>query len=113
MATIDSSKTLSHVDEVIYEEQWSSVAAGQPINLSWDSTLPAAVPYKVELEATTPPTDGSLVGFNRTSASDSASSRTIRVTPVVPAGGSLTGAILKWRLYWKEQGGIANDTAVV
>ena len=108
-STIDSSTRVKHVQDVVYEEQWSA-NDGTAQDLSWAAADgPAIVPYKVEMEVLTPPTDRSIVQLQRTTASDSASARTIRVRLESETGGSLTGAVVLIRLSWLEQasGGIS------
>lgn len=110
MPTIDSSTRVQNAYELCYQEKWSALDAGAAVDLSWTSADgPALVPYKVELEVITPPTDRSLVQLQRTTASDNGSARTIRVAVDTTPTGSLTGAVVAIRLYWIDQasGGIS------
>jgi hypothetical protein len=102
-ATVDSSTVHVHGGMITQHTTLSALTSDLTESVAFTTGLGApniVAPFEVDWECLTPPTSGDLLLMNRVYASDSTSGNTVAVKFKVPAGGDITGAVVKVKLRW-------------
>lgn len=105
-ATVNTNKVIGMVPYLLNDIKLSGLTAGATEVLSHNGPRGVA-PDEIDLEVTTPPTDGSGVKWSHTA--DSTTNNTSSIKFDTDAGGSLSGALVTVHLKWLAQasGGLA------
>lgn len=101
-ATVDYSRSLTHLPQPIYEVRLSALTSGQLENVSFSSFMPKTLPERVTCEVSTPATSGDAVTVEHDKDNDSATNSTVGIRARVRSGGDIAGAKILVQLHYAD-----------